>query len=134
MLLVIGVDDTLHTGDKASSYGLVVIGTLLTAGTLASWVAVRTTGVARTCLLVGLVLLVLDVKAPFVYDQLMNAVGQPALSRGDFLYELGVVLDEAMELMGWVLVAIGLWDAALAARTTSAMRPDVALDLGQARR
>ena len=124
VLLVVGVDDTLHTGDKAGSYGLVVIGTLLTAGTLAAWVAVRAIGVARACLLAGLVLLVLDVKAPFVYDQLMNAVGQPALGRGDFLYELGVVLDEGMELMGWVLVAIGLWQAALAARTTRTVPQD----------
>jgi hypothetical protein len=134
VLLVIGADDTLHTGDRASAYGFVVIGTLLTAATLASWVALRTTGAARTCLLVGLVLLVLDVKAPFAYDQLMNAVGQPALVRGDFLYELGVVLDEGTELMGWVLVAVGLWDVALAGRTTSARRPDIALDMGQARR
>ena len=114
---MIAVDDTLHTGDEGTgTYGVLVIATLLAAGALATWVALRTRGVARTCLLVGLVLLVLDVKAPFVYDQLMNTVGQPALGRGDFLYELGVVVDEGMELMGWVLVTVGLWDAALAAR------------------
>ena len=48
----------------------------------------------------------------------MNAVGQPALVRGDLLYELGIVLDEAMEFAGWTLLAVGLWDAALAVRVS----------------
>ena len=70
-------------------------------------------------------------KAPFAYDQLMNTVGQPWVVRGDFLYELGVVLDEGMELMGWTLVAVGLWEVALARRAaTSETRRDIALDLG----
>jgi hypothetical protein len=131
-LLVVATDDTLHDGYKGTgSDRLIVIGALLAAVTLTIWVALRARGAARTCLLVGLVLLVLDVKAPFVYDQLMNTVGQPRLVRGDFLYELGVVLDEGMELMGWALVTVGLWDAALATRAaTSKTRPDIALDLG----
>jgi hypothetical protein len=71
------------------------------------------------------------VKAPFVYDKLMNTVGQPWVVRGEFLYELGVVLDEGMELMGWALVAVGLWEVALATRAATAeTRPAIALDLG----
>lgn len=129
-LLVIAIDDTLHTGDRGTgTYGLVVIATLFAGGALATWVALRTAGTARACLLVGLGLLVVDAKAPFLYDQLMNTV-QLAPRRGDFLYELGVVLDEGMELMGWVLVTVGLWDAALAARpATSRSRRHLALDL-----
>lgn len=131
-LLVVATDDTLHDGYKgAGSDRLVVIGALLAAVTLTTWVALRAHGVARTCLLVGLALLVFDVKAPFAYDQLMNTVGQPWVVRGDFLYELGVVLDEGMELMGWTLVAVGLWEVALARRAaTSETRRDIALDLG----
>ena len=123
-LLVVATDDALHDGyGGAGSDRLVVLGALLAAVTLTTWIALRTGGVARTCLLVGLVLLVLDVKAPFAYDQLMNIVGQPWIVRGDVLYELGVVLDEGMELMGWVLVAVGLWDAALAGTHRSLGRP-----------
>jgi len=134
-LLVVATDDTLHDGLKgAGSDRLVVMAALLAAVTLMACVALRVRGVAKACLLVGLALLVFDVKAPFAYDQLMNAVGQPWVVRGDFLYELGVVLDEGMELMGWVLVAVGLWEAALAARgATSEIRPDIALDLGSLR-
>lgn len=131
-LLVVATDDTLHDGyDGAGSDRLVVLGALLTTVMLTTWVALRAHGVARTCLLVGLALLVLDVKAPFVYDQLMNTVGQPWVVRGDLLYELGVVLDEGMELMGWALVAVGLWEVALATRAaTSEARREIALDLG----
>ncbi len=131
-LLVVAMDDTLHDGyEGAGSYRPVVIGALLATVTLTTCVALRAHGVARTCLLVGLALLVFDVKAPFAYDQLMNTVGQPWVVRGDFLYELGVVLDEGMELMGWVLVAVGLWEVALATRAaTSETRPEIALDLG----
>lgn len=134
-LLVIATDDTFHARDNAmNAGGLVVIVTLVVSGALATRVALRTPGTARTCLLVGLLLLVLDVKAPFLYDQLMNTVGQPALHRGDFLYEVGVVLDEGMELMGWILVAVGLWDAARAARAaTSKTRPDILLGLDHGR-
>ena len=132
-LLVVATDDTLHEGFQGTgSDRLVVIGALIAAVTLTTCVALRAHGVARTCLLVGLVLLVFDAKAPFAYDQLMNTVGQPWIVRGDFLYELGVVLDEGMELMGWALVTVGLWDAALAARAaTSKTRPAIALSSGR---
>jgi hypothetical protein len=87
----------------------------------------------QACLFVGLVLLVLEVKAPFAYGRLMNTVGEPALGRGDFLYEFGVVLDEGVELMGCVLVAAGIWHAALAAQIVSSKTPETALDLGVCR-
>jgi hypothetical protein len=133
-LFALGADDAFHTGE-AGAYGLVVIATVLAAGAFAVSVALRTSRPARTSLLVGLTLLALDVKMPFAYDQLMNLVGQPALSRGDVLYELGVVLDEGTELMGWVLVALALWGAALAARLrpTTGARAQVAARAPSAR-
>jgi hypothetical protein len=85
-------------------------------------VAVSTPRVPRLFLILGIALLGLDSKAPFAYDQLMNLVGQPSLHRGDLLYELGVTLDEALETMGWILVAIGLWDAAYATHPTASVQ------------
>jgi hypothetical protein len=120
-LLLVGTDDALHARDNAlSSFGIVVIGTLVASFALAAWVAALAPRVASLCLVAGIALLALDVKMPFAYDQLMNLVGQPALHRGDFLYELGIVLDEATELFGWVLVMTGLWKAALTAQPVSA--------------
>ena len=125
-LLALGVDDALHTEERGT-YGLVVIATFFAVGALVVRVALRTPPATRAPLLGGFVLLALDVKFPFAYDQLMNLVGRPALVRGDLLYEVGVVLDEGMELMGWILVATSLWVAALAARDGAL---DTAPDLG----
>jgi hypothetical protein len=114
LLLLVTFDDALHLEDNTRNvYGLVVVGTIVCGAVLTIRVAATVPSGARWLLLLGTALLALDAKAPFLYDQLMNRVGQPALVRGDLLYELGVVLDEAMELTGWALVAIGLWDAAL---------------------
>jgi hypothetical protein len=117
VLIVITFDDALHLEDNlGSADGLVVLGTIVTAALLTIWVAASTPKEPRWLLLLGTCLLALDAKVPFLYDELMNTVGQPALGRGDLLYELGVVLDEAMELSGWILLTVGLWDAALTTR------------------
>jgi hypothetical protein len=108
------VDDGLHLEDDLRTVrGLIVTGTILCAALISIRVAFSVPDRARLLLLLGVVLLLADVKMPFLYDPLMNTVGQPALVRGDFLYELGVVLDEGLELAGWMLLAVGLWDAAL---------------------
>jgi hypothetical protein len=113
---LIAIDDSLQQDDLKSAYGLVVVATLFAAGLLVIAVARKAPTAARVILLVGLVLLAVDVRAPFAYDQLMNLTGNPALGRGDALYELGIVLDEGMELMAWTLLATGVWAAAGAAR------------------
>jgi hypothetical protein len=119
ILFLVSFDDALHLEDNARNvYGLAVVGTILGAAVLTIRIAVGVSSGTRWLLLIGTGLLALDAKAPFLYDQLMNTVGQPALVRGDLLYELGIVLDEAMELAGWTLLAVGLWDAALAVRPT----------------
>jgi hypothetical protein len=135
-LLLVGTDDALHARDNASSsFGIVVIATLVASFTLAAWVASLVPRVASLCLGAGVALLALDVKMPFAYDQLMNVVGQPWLGRGDVLKELGIVLDEAMELFGWVLVTTGLWEAALTAQPVLTHgQPDFALDTALERR
>jgi hypothetical protein len=117
VLVLITFDDAFHTEDNLGSlHGVVVLGTIAVAALLTIWVAASSPPQCRWFLWLGTGLLALDVKMPFLYDQLMNTIGQPSLLRGDLLYELGVVLDEAMELAGWILIGIGLWDAALTTR------------------
>ena len=114
ILFLVTLEDAFHLEANArTKYGLVVVGTILCAALLTIPVAVGVTRETRWLLLVGIAILAIDAKAPYLYDQMMNAVGQPALDRGDLLYELGIVLDEGMELAGWTLLAVGLWDAAL---------------------
>ena len=114
VLILITFEDAVHVEDNlGSAYGVIVLGTIVVAALLTLCVAALTPSESRWLLLVGTALLALDAKMPFLYDQLMNTVGRPALVRGDLLYELGVVLDEAMELTGWIFLTIGLWDAAL---------------------
>jgi hypothetical protein len=119
ILFLVTIEDALHLGEDArTKYGVIVVGTVLCAAVLTILVAVGASREIRWLLLVGTALLAIDVKTPYLYDQIMNAVGQPALVRGDLLYEFGIVLDEAMELAGWTLLAVGLWDAALAVRVS----------------
>ncbi len=111
-LTFIAIDDTLHEETNVSTtYGRIVVATILAAALLTISVAVKTPRPARTILLVALTLLAIDVKIPFIYDQLMNVTGNPALVRGDLLDELGVVLDENIETAAWILLSIGLWAA-----------------------
>jgi hypothetical protein len=119
VLFLVTLDDALHLKDNVgTASGVIVVGTILCAAALTMRVAVGVSRETRWLLLVGTAILALDAKTPYLYDQLMNAVGRPALGRGDLLYELGIVLDEAMELAGWTLLAVGLWDAALGARAS----------------
>jgi hypothetical protein len=114
ILFLVTLDDALHLEDNArTAYGVIVIGTISCGAVLTIRVAVGVFRETRWLLLVGTAVLAIDAKAPCLYDQMMNAVGQAALGRGDLLYELGIVLDEGMELAGWTLLAVGLWDAAL---------------------
>jgi hypothetical protein len=125
------IDDGLHLEDDLRTVrGLIVTGTILCAALMTIRVALGVPERARVLLLVGVALLLLDVKMPFLYDQLMNTVGQPALVRGDLLYELGVVLDEGLELAGWMLLAVGLWDAALDVNRDPVRGPHPQLGVG----
>ena len=107
--VIIAIDDLFQQDNLDSAYGDVVVVTLIAAGLLVVAVAMTAPRTARISMLIGVALLAVDVKVPFAYDQLMNAIGDPALRRGDVLYELGIVLDEAAETTGWILLAIGMW-------------------------
>jgi len=125
LLLLISFDDTLHLEDTVrNAYGLFVLGTIVVTAVLMIRLAASVSPEARRLMLFGVVILALDTRFPFFYDQVMNVVGQPHLVRGDLLYELGVVLDEAMELAGWVLLTVGIWDTALSIRPAAAVAPE----------
>jgi hypothetical protein len=52
-------------------------------------------------------------------------LGHSGEQRGHLDYELGIVLKQGLEFLGWSLVAIGLWATALAARIQSRSQPFV---------
>lgn len=125
MIALVAIEDVAHLSDDASTiHGRVVIATIVCAALLVIAVALRTSGTPRICMLLGIALLAIDVKIPFAYDQLMNVTGNPWVQRGDFLYELGVVLDEGIETTAWALLSVGLWVAALEARDETTGRVD----------
>src|SRR5678816_1730555 len=49
------------------------------------------------CLLLGLVFLGLAIKGAYTYDQLLNVLGRGDEHRGQFDYELGIVIKQALE-------------------------------------
>ena len=124
LLLIIAVDDIVQEEAKAGNeWGRFVIATTFAAAVLLVTVALRAPRRAAVCLLFGLVALGLAVKAAYTYDQLLNVLGRGDEHRGEFDYELGIVIKEGLELAGWSLVAIGLWATAFAARARSETLP-----------
>ena len=55
--------------------------------------------------------------ATLVVGQLPELVHWFERARGDQIIELQIVLKQGLELAGWGLIALGLWDAAVARRT-----------------
>jgi hypothetical protein len=105
--------DVVHDGPHpASTVGWVVISGVLAAGVLLAVLAgsatrrTRITVAAATCLLVASFL----VNGLDQYDQRFER------ERGDSLREYEIVAKEGLELLGWSLVALALWDAALRRR------------------
>jgi hypothetical protein len=107
--------DVVHDGPHpASPVGWVVMSGVLAAGVLLAVLAgsatrrTRITVAAATCLLVASFL----VNGLDQYDQRFER------ERGDSLREYEIVAKEGLELLGWSLVALALWDAALRRRPT----------------
>jgi hypothetical protein len=78
-------------------------------------------GVGLT-LVIGLCLLALAVRMAYEYDQFLNILGRGDQERGDLDYELGIVLKQGLEFLGWSFVAVGMWATAVAARVRGAER------------
>jgi hypothetical protein len=124
VLSLVALDDLLHAeAEGGGARAMYVAGTLAAVLVLILAVAWRAPRAAAVSLLVGLVLLVVAVKEAYWYDQFLNTLQRGDQERGDLDYELGIVLKNGLELLGWSLVAIGLWATALAARAQPRRAP-----------
>jgi hypothetical protein len=127
LLAVVAVDDLFQQEvDLGNAWGMSVAVALVPSALLIVVIALRAPRRAALTLLIGLFLLVVAVKNAYEYDQFLNILGRGDQERGDFDYELGIVLKQGLELLGWSFVAIGIWATALA---TGVNRPQVVLEL-----
>jgi hypothetical protein len=116
LLSLVALDDFLQQeAGRGDAWGKSVIVTLLTFTLLLLAVARNAPRRAGLMLVIGLCLLAVAVKNAYEYDQFLNMLGRGDQERGDLDYELGIVLKQGLEFVGWSLVAIGLWATALAA-------------------
>lgn len=124
LLLIIALEDVMQNeAGSTSESALFVAAIVLTAAVLIVAALRRAPFRVGLCLLLGLVSLGLAVRGAYTYDQLLNVLGRGDEQRGEFDYELGIVIKQALELAGWSLVAIGLWATAFAARARSETLP-----------
>jgi hypothetical protein len=101
---------------RANAWGESVIATLVTLTVLILALARNAPRRAGLTLLIGLCLLAVAVKNAYEYDQFLNVLGRGDERRGELDYELGIVLKQGLEFVGWSLVAIGIGATAVAAR------------------
>ena len=113
LLALATVADLRHDGAHPSSpYGPYVIGVVATAGLLVLLVGAASGSRARiTFAVAGLAL-----AFSFFVAGLHRADGWFERERGDLVDECQIVAKEGLELLGWSLVALGLWEEALRRR------------------
>ena len=96
--------------------GMTVVLALVTSTLLILVIARKASARVRLTLVVGLCLLIVAVRMAYEYDQFLNILGRGDQERGDLDYELGIVLKQGLEFLGWSFVATGIWATAVAAR------------------
>ena len=101
---------------RGDVWGVSVIVTIVTLTLLLLAVARKAPQRAGLTLLIGLCLLAAAVNNAYEYDQFLNVLGRGDQERGDLDYELGIVLKQGLEFLGWSFVAIGIWATAIATR------------------
>lgn len=107
------VADLLHDGAHLSSHvGRFVIGLVAATGVLILAVAVESSGRTRATLAVAAVALA----GAFLVSGLDHFDRWFERTRGDPVAEYQVVGKEGLELIGWGLVALALWDEAIRGR------------------
>ena len=102
--------DLRHEGAHPSStVGLLVVGFVALAGAFLVAIGLESTRRARATLIVAACLLVASFLASGLdrFDQWFER------RRGDPVAEYQIVAKEGLELLGWSLVALALWDEAL---------------------
>jgi hypothetical protein len=96
--------------------GVTVVLALVTSTLLILAIARNAPQRVPLTLVIGLCLLVVAVRMAYEYDQFLNVLGRGDQERGDLDYELGIVLKQGLEFLGWSFVAVGIWATAVAAR------------------
>ncbi len=118
-LALIGVDDVVGVDrDLAAAATLVVTGATIatTALAVAAGKAGRRSALTMLTGLAALMATLFIGQLPWLHQWFERA-------RGDTIIELQIVVKQGLELVGWSLVALGVWDAAQGARTwTAAVR------------
>jgi hypothetical protein len=126
LLAIVALDDVLQEevgGSNLSNvWGISVVVTLATAALLIIAVARHAPRVAGLGLVMGLCFLAAAVYAADGYAQFLNLLGRGDQERGDLDYEVGVVLKQGLELLGWSFVAIGVWATVVAVRVQARSR------------
>ena len=117
LLSLVALDDLLQREAGVRDLSeLSVLLPLVTLTLLVLAIARKAPRRAGLTLVIGLFLLLVAVKNAYEYDQFLNILGRGDQERGDLDYELGIVLKQGLELLGWSFVAIGIWGTAIAAR------------------
>jgi hypothetical protein len=113
-LALVGAEDLLHLRPERTASGVATGVTAVIGLALLLWLAVEpATGLrARCTLTVGLVAL----SASLVAGELPQIDQWFERARGDPVIEWQIVAKQGLELAGWWLVAVALWDAAGLAR------------------
>ena len=112
LLAVLVVADLLHDGAHPSSAGgVLVVGLVVATGISAGLVGLRGSRRCRINLAVAALMLGASFVASGI-DRFELFEGR----RGDAVKELRLVTKEGLELLGWSLVALALWDEALRRR------------------
>jgi hypothetical protein len=118
LLSIIALDDVLQQEAGKDVWGVSVAVTLVTFTFLLMGVAREAPRRARLMLLIGVFFLAVAVKNAYEYDQFLNLLGRGDQLRGDFDYELGIVLKQGLEFLGWSFVATSIWTTAVASRAS----------------
>jgi hypothetical protein len=110
LLALVVVADLAHTGAESFSLsGVALVLGLAVAAALIWRVARAAPRHAARLLDAGLLCLIGSLAVSFLFHRVD---GWLAVTRGDVLYELKVIVKQGLELAGWWLVALGLWSAA----------------------
>lgn len=113
LLAALALADALHDGPHASAGGgWYVIALVVATGVLLAHVGLESNVRSRTTLGVAAVILI----ASFLVNGLDRADQWFERARGDPIAEYQIVAKEGLELLGWSLVALALWDEALCRR------------------
>ena len=116
VLVALTLADLLHDGAHPSSRtGPYVIALVLGAAALLAFVGVGSGMRARVAFAAAAAILVCS----FLVEGLDRADHWFERARGDPIAEYQIVAKEGLELVGWSLVALGLWDEALRRRRSS---------------